>query len=152
MPLTLSEDQQNEIERWLAAMGTPQQVALRCRIVLGSWRGESEAAIASELEINRKTVRLWRERFSQAGLPGLWEIAPGRGRKATYGPDRVKAVLDATLQSKPKGQTHWSCRLMACRLRFRYARLSSKASWWASVARGSRSGQPIGGVRSAVIA
>lgn len=113
MPWTLSEDQQNEIERWLAAMGTPQQVALRCRIVLGSWRGESEAAIASELEINRKTVRLWRERFSQAGLPGLWEIAPGRGRKATYGPDRVKAVLDATLQSKPKGQTHWSCRLMA---------------------------------------
>src|SRR3954447_8620332 len=94
-------------------MGTPQQVALRCRIVLGSWRGESEAAIASELEINRKTVRLWRERFSQAGFPGLWEIAPGRGRKATYGPDRVKAVLDATLQSKPKGQTHWSCRLMA---------------------------------------
>src|SRR5947209_8146844 len=70
-------------------MGTPQQVALRCRIVLGSWRGESEAAIASELEINRQTVRLWRERFSQAGLSGLWEIAPGRGRKATYGPDRV---------------------------------------------------------------
>jgi hypothetical protein len=22
-------------------------------------------------------------------------------------------LLDATLQSKPKGQTHWSCRLMA---------------------------------------
>src|SRR3954452_21247753 len=94
-------------------MGTPQQVALRCRIVLGSWRGESEAAIASELEINRKTVRLWRERFLQGGLYVLWEIAPGRGRKATYGPDRVKAVLDATLQSKPKSQTHWSCRLMA---------------------------------------
>jgi hypothetical protein len=37
----------------------------------------------------------------------------GRGRKATYGPERVKAVLDATLQSKPKGQTHGSCRIMA---------------------------------------
>ena len=68
MPLALSEDQQNQIERWLAAMGTPQQVALRCRIVLASARGESETAIASELEINRKTVRLWRERFSQGGL------------------------------------------------------------------------------------
>ena len=74
-----------------------------------------EAAIVSALEINRKTVRLWRERFTAEGLKGLWEIAPGRGRKATYGPERVKAVLDATLQSKPKGhcQTHWSCRLMA---------------------------------------
>src|SRR5580698_2410450 len=111
--LAVSEDQQNQIERWLAAMGTPQQVALRCRIVLAAGQGESEAAIASALEINRKTVRLWRERFVQEGLKSLWEIAPGRGRKATYGPERVKAVLDATLQSKPKGQTHWSCRLMA---------------------------------------
>ena len=113
VPVTLSGDQQNQIERWLAAMGTPQQVALRCRIVLAAARGDSEAAIACELRINRKTVRLWRERFSQEGLKGLWEIAPGRGRKATYGPERVKTVIDATLQSKPQGQTHWSCRLMA---------------------------------------
>jgi len=112
-PLTISEGQQNQIQQWLAAMGTPQQVALRCRIVLAASQGESEAAIGSELGINRKTVRLWRERFSQEGLKGLWEVAPGRGRKATYGPERVKAVIDATLQSKPKGQTHWSCRLMA---------------------------------------
>ena len=113
VPLVLSADQQEQIEQWLAAMGTPQQVALRCRIVLAAARGESETASASELGVNRKTVRLWRERFSKDGLSSLWEIAPGRGRKATYGPDRVKAVLDATLQSKPKGQTHWSCRLMA---------------------------------------
>jgi transposase len=112
-PLTLLEDQQNQIRQWLAAMGTPQQVALRCRIVLAVARGESEAAVASALQINRKTVRLWRERFAAEGLKSLWEIAPGRGRKATYSPDRIKAVLDATLQSKPKGQTHWSCRLRA---------------------------------------
>ena len=111
--ITLSEDQQNQIEQWLSAMGTPQQVALRCRIVLAAARGKSETAIGSALGINRKTVRLWRERFWQEGLKGLWEIAPGRGRKATYGPERIKAVIDATLQSKPKGQTHWSCRLMA---------------------------------------
>jgi hypothetical protein len=46
-------------------------------------------------------------------LNAFWEIAPGRGRKATYGPDRIKAVIDATWQSKPKGHTHGSCRLMA---------------------------------------
>jgi transposase len=112
-PLTASEDQVKQIEQWLAALGTPQQVALRCRIVLAANRGESEAAIASNLDVNRKTVRLWRDRFLRDGLNGLWEIAPGRGRKPTYTPERVKAVIDATLQSKPKGQTHWSCRLMA---------------------------------------
>jgi len=111
--LVVSKEQQIQIEGWLAALGTPQQVALRARIVLLAGLGKAEAAIAAEMNVNRKTVRLWRERFDAEGLPGLWEIAPGRGRKATFGPDRVKAVIDATLQSKPKGMTHWSCRLMA---------------------------------------
>jgi transposase len=112
-PLVISEEQAKQIEQWLAALGTPQQVALRCRIVLAAAHGKSESAIASKLEINRKTVRLWRQRFSNEGLNSLWEIAPGRGRKPIYGPDRIKAVIDATLQTKPKGITHWSCRLMA---------------------------------------
>jgi transposase len=111
--LVVSEEQQKQIEQWLAALGTPQQVALRGRIVLAAGLGKSEAAIAAEMNVNRKTVRLWRERFAEQGLPGLWEIAAGRGRKATFSPKRVKAVIDATLQSKPKGMTHWSCRLMA---------------------------------------
>jgi len=99
--LVVSDDQGKQIEQWLFALGTPQQVALRCRIILAAAHGESESAIAWNLGVNRKTVRLWRERFSREGLNGLWEIAPGRGRKATYGPDRIKAVIDATLQSKP---------------------------------------------------
>ena len=111
--LVVSKEQQIQIEGWLAALGTPQQVALRGRIVLLAGLGKAEAAIAAEMNVNRKTVRLWRERFDAEGLPSLWEIAPGRGRKATFGPERVKAVIDATLQSKPKGMTHWSCRLMA---------------------------------------
>jgi len=111
--LALSQDQQKQIERWLAALGTPQQVALRCRIILAAAAGKSEVAIAAENRVNRKTVRLWRERFHTQGLQGLWEIAPGRGRKATYDATRIKAVIDATLQSKPRGSTHWSCRSMA---------------------------------------
>jgi transposase len=112
-PLSVSQDQQEQIEQWLAALGTPQQVALRCRIVLAAGCGTAETEIAAALQINRKTVRLWRERFTRKGLQGLWEIAPGRGRKPTYGPDHVKAVIDTTLQSKPKGSTHWSCRTLA---------------------------------------
>src|SRR6266496_3617118 len=111
--LALSADQRKQIEQWLAALGTPQQVALRCRIILASAAGKSEFATAVENRVNRKTVRLWRERFNRQGLQALWEIAPGRGRKATYDPTRIKALVDATLQSKPKGSTHWSCRSMA---------------------------------------
>lgn len=114
--LALSEDQRRQLDQWLAALGTPQQVALRCRIVLGVAAGRPEAVVAAENQVNRKTVRLWRERFLVQGLEGLWDIAPGRGRKATYGPERIKAVIDATLQSKPAGSTHWSCRSMAAAL------------------------------------
>lgn len=114
--LVLSEEQRKQLDQWLAAMGTPQQVALRCRIVVASADRRPELAIAAELGVNRKTVRLWRERFLEKGLAGLWDVAPGRGRKPIYSQEDVKRVIDATLHSKPTGSTHWSCRLMAASL------------------------------------
>ena len=95
--------EQQQIQQWISAHGTPQQVALRCRIVLASSQGLSDVAIAKQFSINRKTVILWRKRFAQQRLDGLWAIAPGRGRKP------VTSLVDATLQTKPKGMTHWSC-------------------------------------------
>ena len=112
-PLVLSREQHSQLEAWLAALGTPQQVALRCRIIRALAAGKTEVAVAADNDVNRKTVRLWRERFRSSGLQALWEIASGRGRKPTYDAARIKALIDATLQSKPKGSTHWSCRTMA---------------------------------------
>jgi transposase len=111
--LELNPGDQRELERWLAAHGTPQQVALRSRIILASASGKPESAIAEQLQISRQTVRLWRARFADDGLAGLWQIAPGRGRKPTYGVEKIKAIVEATLQTRPPGATHWSCRRMA---------------------------------------
>jgi transposase len=111
--LTLSSDQRRRIEEWLSAHGTPQQVALRCQIVLAAAEGRADLAIARELSVNRHTATLWRKRFAEDGLDCLWEVAAGRGRKPVYGVDKVKEVVDATLQTKPKGMIHWSCRQMA---------------------------------------
>ena len=108
-PLVLPPDQRGELQRWAVALGTPQQVALRCRIVLAVAAGKKEMEIAAENGVNRKTVRLWRERFRSGGLRSLWEIAPGRGRKPSHDATRIKTLIDATLQTKPKGSTHWSC-------------------------------------------
>jgi transposase len=112
-PLSVSREQREQLERWLAAPGTPQGVALRCRIVLAAATGNTDLKIAADLQVSRPTIVLWRERFTQQGLESVWKIAPGRGRKPTYDADRVKEIVDATLQSKPKGMTQWSCRLMA---------------------------------------
>ena len=111
--LQLTTQDREEIDRWLTAHGTPQRVALRSRIVLATAAGRSDGAVARELEVNRKTVMLWRARFAEEGIDSLWEVAPGRGRKPTFGPDKIQAIVNATLQTKPKGMTQWSCRLMA---------------------------------------
>ena len=113
MAFQLSPSEQLQMQQWVAAHGTPQQVALRCQIVLAAASGESDVAIAEQLSVNRKTVILWRQRFSEQRLDALWEIAPGRGRKPTYDIDKIAAIVDATLQTKPEGMTHWSCRTMA---------------------------------------
>jgi transposase len=113
--LSLSDHDREQIGRWVRAQGTPQQVVVRSRIVLAAAAAQSDSAIAHELAINRKTVMVWRARFAEHGLASLWEIAPGRGRKATYDGAKIKAIVDTTLQTKPKGMTHWSCRLMAAR-------------------------------------
>jgi transposase/transcriptional regulator with XRE-family HTH domain len=112
----LSESDKQQLREWASAHGTPQQVALRCRIVLAAAAGQSDNSVAQECKINRKTVMLWRARFAHQGLPSLWEIAPGRGRKATYGPEKIQSIIATTLQCKPKGRTQWSCRSLAQRM------------------------------------
>ena len=78
----LSPAEHDQLQQWIGAHGTPQQVALRCRIVLSAAGGQSDVAIAEKLAVNRKTLILWRSRFSEQRLEGLWEIAPGRGTQA----------------------------------------------------------------------
>jgi transposase len=111
--LSLSESDKGQLQQWVAAFGTPQQVALRCRILLAAAGGKSDNAIAQELETNRKTVTLWRARFAQQGLNSLWESASGRGCKPTYAVEKIQEIVDTTLQTKPKGGTQWSCRSLA---------------------------------------
>lgn len=43
----------------------------------------------------------------------LWEVAAGRGRKPQLATDKIEEIIDATLHTKPRGATHWSCRTMA---------------------------------------
>jgi transposase len=112
-PVILNETDRQELEQWVRAHRTPQQVAQRCQIVLAAAQGRQDKAIAADLEINFKTVALWRSRFRQQGPDGLWEVAPGRGRKPRYAASKIKTIIDATLQTRPAGATHWSCRSLA---------------------------------------
>jgi len=109
----LSPSDQAQLERWASAHGTPQQVALRCRIVLAAGAGQQNKVMAASLKVSRPTVNLWRQRVQELGIGQVWEVAPGRGRKPHYDQARRDAIIKATLETKPKGMTHWSCRTMA---------------------------------------
>jgi transposase len=113
LSIKLRPSERAQLMSWESAHGTPQQVALRCRIILRALAGESNVAIAEELEVTRVTVQLWRKRVHQRGIGEVWRIAPGRGRKPQYDQATRDRIIEATLQSKPAGMTHWSCRSMA---------------------------------------
>jgi len=112
-PVTLTEPDRQELEKWINAHRTPQQVAQRCRIVLAASKGLKDKDIAGDMQINFKTVSLWRQRFLSEGPDCLWEVAPGRGRKPTFTADKIENIINTTLQTLPKGATQWSCRTMA---------------------------------------
>ena len=112
-PIILSSEDRQQLEHWQTAHTTPQQVALHCRIVLAAANGQPNLQIASALNVNRHTAALWRQRTQQEGIQSVWEIASGRGRKHSYDLDKRNEIIQATLQTKPFGMTHWSCRTMA---------------------------------------
>lgn len=112
-PVNFSPDQQAQLQEWEAAHSTPQQVALRCRLVLGAAAGLADIEIATACGVNRHSAALWRKRARDQGIGAVWEIAAGRGRKPHYDLAQRDAMIKATLHTKPAGMTHWSCRLMA---------------------------------------
>ena len=111
--LPVSPEQRRILERWIRASSTPQNIALRARLILMAGAGAANNRIADELGISRSTVILWRARFADGGPAALTQTAPGRGRKPSISAERIKAIVDATLQTTPPGATHWSCRTMA---------------------------------------
>jgi len=113
MQIALSETDSKELKRWVGAHRTPQQVVQRCRIILAAAAGKQDKDIAGSMQINHKTVALWRQRFCSEGSDCLWEVAAGRGRKPQLTADKIEEVINATLQTKPSSATHWSCRTMA---------------------------------------
>jgi transposase len=111
--ITVSGEQRTQLEAWIAGHKTPQSVAKRARIIQMAAQGLSNSEIARRTATSRPTVILWRERFASGGTAALSEVQPGRGRKRDVSAEKVKKIVEATLHSRPKGATHWSCRTLA---------------------------------------
>jgi len=111
LPLTVED--RRVLETWVRAHSTSQQVAKRARIILLAAEGIANSRIAQTVGVSRPTVLEWRKRFLVEGKETLWKTRPGRGAKPKIASEKIGEIVDATLHTKPKNATHWSCRTMA---------------------------------------
>ena len=109
--LTLTDEQQNQLQGIAQSATLPYALVVRARIILASAEGLTNAAVAKRVGATPHTVGKWRRRFREAGIQGLHdEIRPGRPR--TYDDDKVASVINRALQETPDTATHWSTRAL----------------------------------------
>jgi transposase len=92
---------------------TPQKVAVRARILLMLADRMRPSHVAQRLALSRNHVHYWVRRYVADGARGVLRDAPRPGRKDRLSPERVAAIVNATLTTTPVGRTHWSTRTMA---------------------------------------
>ena len=115
-PLVLRPEESEQRRAVAASRTLPHRLVRRARIILLSASGMSNQALAARLDLNPVTVGHWRRRFLPQGLSGLHdELRPGRPRSLSDA--RVAALIGKTLQTRPKQDTHWSCRSRAAQTR-----------------------------------
>jgi transposase len=95
----ISDEERTELERLVRSRTEAVRRVERARIIWQANQGRRVPAIAADLGVSERTVRLWVKRFNVRGLDGLMD-EPRAGHPPTYPPDQVGEVLVAAL-SKP---------------------------------------------------
>jgi len=112
--VVLTEEERATLERYERGRTVGQALAQRARIVLRCAEGRLHGDIAAELGVTIQTVGTWRKRFVKHRIDGLAD-APRPNVHRKLADERVEEVVRLALETKPKGRTHWSTRLMAKR-------------------------------------
>jgi transposase len=99
-------------------------------MILGLAGGQTLAAVSRSQGCSVNTVKLWRDRFLEGRISGLFGRHPGKA--VAEGTEELEArLMDWTLHRKPaEGSTPWSSRKLAAALgvsHMRVARVWSKA-------------------------
>lgn len=119
-PVTVSPQQRDTLERLVRTRSTPQQLALRARMILQVADGNGVRACARELDTWPKTVRYWCRRWREA--PDAQPVserlvdAPRSGAPATFTAEQICAVVAMTCERPEDSDrpiSQWSQREIA---------------------------------------
>src|SRR4029450_8845336 len=121
--LILSEDERRRLESLAHRSRSAPALARRARIILACAEGADSKVGARRLHVARGTVCKWRGRFIPQRLDGLYD-EPRPGAKRTITDEQVEQVIIRTLETTPRGATHWSTREMAKAVGLRHMAIS----------------------------
>ena len=110
--LILTDDERRRLDSLAHRSRSAPHVARRARIILACAEGTESKVVARRLHVTPATVCKWRGRFVRLRLDGLYD-EPRPGAQRTITDDQVEAVIVRTLETTPRGATHWSTREMA---------------------------------------
>jgi transposase len=111
--LVLEEGQREVLEVLARSTASPHREVVRASALLLAADGLANTAIAAQLGVSPSSVVSWRERFAAEGLAKFAQVRKGRGRKPQIPQDKIDEIVRLAQESKPQGETHWSCRTMA---------------------------------------
>ena len=110
--LTITEEERERLESLAHRARSQALLARRARIVLACAEGLENQAVARKLRCSVGMVGKWRARFLRGRLEALYdEPRPGTPRRVSDA--QVEQVVIQTLESTPRGETHWSTRGLA---------------------------------------
>lgn len=110
--LHVTNEEREELQRMIRRPRLKRTVAFRAKIILLSDQGMSGLEITRRLRTTNHTVCKWRKRFRDVRIDGLYdEPRPGSDRRLSD--DEIDKIVVKTLETRPKGATHWSTRQMA---------------------------------------
>jgi putative transposase len=124
LPVELTDEQRDALNALLRRHATPQQIALRARIVLAAAEGQSNARIARDCGVALDTVRLWRARWMAFRPFPLDELsagerladAPRAGRTPGITAEQVCQIVALACEAPGQSErpiTHWTGREIA---------------------------------------
>jgi transposase len=120
--LSLNDAERNELEVLVRRHSTPQQLALRGRIILLADEGKNNSQIARELAISVDTVRSWRMRWLGLQAVSLEDLEVGERLSDVPRPGRpseitaeqtCQIVALACAQPKERPISQWTGREIA---------------------------------------
>jgi transposase len=112
--LVVTEIERAELVRLTKRAQGSRPLAFRARLVLACAADATDTAVARRYRTTNATVGKWRARFIASRLEGLYD-EPRVGAPRTISDEDVEAVIVKTLETTPKGETHWSTRTMAAK-------------------------------------